>query len=159
MTGLRQNKNPEHFPDGFGLPGQTNHRSETGFRFPENADGIRTGNREVAMPPESGSRGQKIPVVMGNMKDHGLAGMHAVEDAFIIEGTFPCDGILENGKSGLSPLQTVEIILLRPPGLISAAGEHGMERHGPGKKESAVPVFVPFENRCFKLSQSERVPF
>ena len=68
------------------------------------------------MPPESGFGGQKIPVVMGNMKDHGLAGMHPVQDAFIFEGTLPGDGILENGKCGLSPLQTVEIVFFRPAG-------------------------------------------
>ena len=110
------------------------------------------------MPPENGFPGQKIPVPVGDMEDHGLAGMHPVQDAFIIEGTFPRNGILENGKFGLSPLQTVEIILLRPAGFIAAAGEHGMERHGPGKKESAVPVFAGVENRCFKFSQSVRVP-
>ncbi len=110
------------------------------------------------MPPENGFGRQKIAVAVGDMEDHGLAGMHPVQDAFIIEGTYPCDSILENGKFGLSALQTVEIIFLRTAGFISAAGEHGMERQSPGKKESAVPIFAGVENRCFKFSQSKRVP-
>jgi hypothetical protein len=84
--------------------------------------------------------------------------MHPVQDAFIFEGTFPGDRILENGKFGLSPLKAVEIILFIPAGFITAASQHGMERQGPGKKESAVPVFVPFENLCFNGFQDRSVP-